>query len=80
MKSKMKLAAVSALAITALLCLSGCGGSSATLNPKMTEGVEDSRSEGKGKLVFREYKSSLYIVEIEGRRFLYNTNGGIVEL
>jgi hypothetical protein len=57
--------------------LTGCG---AGFNPEMTDGLIDKRHESKATLVFREYKSSIYIVEIEGKRYLHNTAGGIIPL
>lgn len=57
--------------------LTGC---SAGFNPEMTDGLADKRHESKATLVFREYKSSIYIVEIEGKRYLHNTAGGLLPL
>lgn len=57
--------------------LTGCG---AGLNPEMTNGLIDKRHESKATLVFREYGSSIYIVEIEGKRYLHNTAGGLLPL
>lgn len=70
----------SALVAGSALLLAGCGATRATTDPTMTEDVKDDRNAVKATLIFREYKSSIYVVEYEGKRYLHNSNGGIVEI
>jgi len=43
----------------------------------MTDVIEDRRDDCKATLVFREYKSSLYRVEVDGRAYMVNSVGGV---
>ena len=77
MKNRIKTSALLAVSCIAMFGLSGCG---AGWNPAMTDNLLDRRNDSKATLVFREYKSSLYIVEIGGKRYLHNTAGGILPM
>jgi len=65
---------VALFAVASMPLLAGCG---AKLNPRMTDVIEDRRDDCKATLVFREYKSSLYRVEVDGRAYMVNSVGGV---
>jgi hypothetical protein len=77
MRKHIKTSALLAVSCIALFGLSGCSG---VMNPAMTDGILDDRNEVKATLVFREFKSSLYLLEYGGKKYLHNSNGGIVEI
>jgi len=61
----------------ALFCVVGCG---KNMSPTMSDNMRDDRNGGTYTLIFREYKSSLYKVEYEGRTYIMNTHGGVTEI
>lgn len=65
---------VALVAVASMPLLAGCG---AKLNPRMTDVIEDHRDDCRATLVFREYKSSLYRVEVDGKAYMVNSAGGV---
>ena len=62
------------VAVASMPLLAGCG---AKTNPRMTDVIEDRRDDCRATLVFREYRSSLYRVEVDGKVYMHNSAGGV---
>lgn len=78
MKKLQKPISLIVIALVAPLCVVGCSGKN--MSPDMSDNMKDDRDSGTYTLIFREWKSSLYKVEYEGRTYIMNTNGGVCEV
>jgi hypothetical protein len=58
---------VAFVAVASMPLLAGCGANV----------IEDRRDVCRATLVFREYKSSLYRVEVDGKVYMHNSAGGV---
>lgn len=65
---------VALVAVASMPLLAGCG---AKINPRMTDVIEDRRDDCRATLVFREFGSSLYRVEVDGTAYMVNSAGGV---
>lgn len=55
-------------------------GSSDVFNPVMSKNIDDDRDSSESTIIFKEYRSTVYLLKYNGQQFLVNSQGGIVIL